>query len=293
MVDTQYLPRRKMMKTLLMTARWRSCFSSRTMQVSDRVNKDCSSSTLTSSGEAGSSTWPQVRRAFTLGLSRSPNMSLYKILKPNLKQLQVQYNIVWEKFFTATFWHIDSRDACWGIVVGDIIDSVCSWADAGWGCGTCEHFGQLDSGGHDYSLHQDAREEEDIWQRQLSVSNRYHLLAIIPQVSMSLWSIWACFCCLKHQRKFGKQQELQLCLWMSSICRLCLRWASVTFALWLYTEGVCAPADFFLHVQRELEEAWGVKVFDRYSVVLHIFRCNARTKEAKLQISLAEIPLLR
>lgn len=45
--------------------------------------------------------------------------------------------------------------------------------------------------------------------------------------------------------------------------------------------------------ERELQEAWGVKVFDRYSVVLHIFRCNARTKEAKLQISLAEIPLLR
>ncbi|XP_059198109.1 putative GTP-binding protein 6 [Centropristis striata] len=45
--------------------------------------------------------------------------------------------------------------------------------------------------------------------------------------------------------------------------------------------------------ERELEEAWGVKVFDRYSVVLHIFRCNARTKEAKLQISLAEIPLLK
>lgn len=45
--------------------------------------------------------------------------------------------------------------------------------------------------------------------------------------------------------------------------------------------------------ERELEEAWGVKVFDRYTVVLHIFRCNARTKEAKLQISLAEIPLLR
>lgn len=45
--------------------------------------------------------------------------------------------------------------------------------------------------------------------------------------------------------------------------------------------------------ERELKEAWGVKVFDRYSVVLHIFRCNARTKEAKLQISLAEIPLLR
>ncbi|KAF3691243.1 putative GTP-binding protein 6 [Channa argus] len=45
--------------------------------------------------------------------------------------------------------------------------------------------------------------------------------------------------------------------------------------------------------EKELEVAWGVKVFDRYSVVLHIFRCNARTKEAKLQISLAEIPLLR
>ncbi|XP_026201306.1 putative GTP-binding protein 6 [Anabas testudineus] len=45
--------------------------------------------------------------------------------------------------------------------------------------------------------------------------------------------------------------------------------------------------------EREFEEAWGVKVFDRYSVVLHIFRCNAGTKEAKLQISLAEIPLLR
>uniref|UniRef100_A0A4W5RNM1 GTPase HflX N-terminal domain-containing protein n=1 Tax=Hucho hucho TaxID=62062 RepID=A0A4W5RNM1_9TELE len=45
--------------------------------------------------------------------------------------------------------------------------------------------------------------------------------------------------------------------------------------------------------EKEFEEAWGVKVFDRYSVVLHIFRCNARTKEAKLQISLAEIPLLR
>ncbi|XP_048855228.1 putative GTP-binding protein 6 isoform X1 [Brienomyrus brachyistius] len=45
--------------------------------------------------------------------------------------------------------------------------------------------------------------------------------------------------------------------------------------------------------ERELEEAWGLTVFDRYSVVLHIFRCNACTKEAKLQISLAEIPLLR
>ncbi|XP_061680369.1 putative GTP-binding protein 6 isoform X3 [Syngnathoides biaculeatus] len=45
--------------------------------------------------------------------------------------------------------------------------------------------------------------------------------------------------------------------------------------------------------ERELEDAWGVKVLDRYSLVLHIFRSNAKTKEAKLQISLAEIPLLR
>ncbi|XP_063999555.1 putative GTP-binding protein 6 isoform X2 [Pogoniulus pusillus] len=45
--------------------------------------------------------------------------------------------------------------------------------------------------------------------------------------------------------------------------------------------------------KRELQDAWGVRVFDRYTVVLHIFRCNARTKEAKLQIALAEIPLLR
>ncbi|XP_048180451.1 putative GTP-binding protein 6 [Corvus hawaiiensis] len=56
----------------------------------------------------------------------------------------------------------------------------------------------------------------------------------------------------------------------------------------------------FLNVERissltkkELEGAWGVQVFDRYTVVLHIFRCNARTKEAKLQVALAEIPLLR
>ncbi|CAL8271582.1 unnamed protein product [Arctogadus glacialis] len=45
--------------------------------------------------------------------------------------------------------------------------------------------------------------------------------------------------------------------------------------------------------EKEFEDAWGVKVLDRYSVVLHIFRRNARTREAKLQISLAEIPLLR
>ncbi|KAM6446350.1 putative GTP-binding protein 6 [Liasis olivaceus] len=45
--------------------------------------------------------------------------------------------------------------------------------------------------------------------------------------------------------------------------------------------------------KKELEKVWGVKVFDRYTIVLHIFRCNAQTKEAKLQIALAELPLLR
>nr|XP_056718153.1 putative GTP-binding protein 6 [Euleptes europaea] len=48
-----------------------------------------------------------------------------------------------------------------------------------------------------------------------------------------------------------------------------------------------------LRTKKEFEEAWGVEVFDRYSVVLHIFRRNARTKAAKLQIALAEIPILR
>ncbi|XP_068124211.1 putative GTP-binding protein 6 [Hyperolius riggenbachi] len=56
----------------------------------------------------------------------------------------------------------------------------------------------------------------------------------------------------------------------------------------------------FLNVERissstekVLEAEWGTKVFDRYTVVLNIFRLTARTREAKLQIALAEIPLLR
>lgn len=61
------------------------------------------------------------------------------------------------------------------------------------------------------------------------------------------------------------------------------------YGIWLHR----LDSDSIFSFQKEFEEAWGVKVFDRYSVVLHIFRCNARTKEAKLQVSLAEIPLLR
>ncbi|XP_051000020.1 putative GTP-binding protein 6 [Acomys russatus] len=56
----------------------------------------------------------------------------------------------------------------------------------------------------------------------------------------------------------------------------------------------------FLNVERmsaptkaALEAAWGMPVFDRLSVVLHIFRCHARTREARLQLALAEVQLLR
>lgn len=42
-----------------------------------------------------------------------------------------------------------------------------------------------------------------------------------------------------------------------------------------------------------LTERFNKIVFDRYQIILKIFQCHARTKEAKLQISLAQIPLLR
>ncbi|XP_075446713.1 putative GTP-binding protein 6 isoform X1 [Ascaphus truei] len=65
-------------------------------------------------------------------------------------------------------------------------------------------------------------------------------------------------------------------------------------------KGLPQVTAVFLNVERisaltekELESTWGVKVFDRYTIVLNIFRCNARTREAKLQIALAELPVLR
>ncbi|XP_014438009.1 putative GTP-binding protein 6 [Tupaia chinensis] len=58
-------------------------------------------------------------------------------------------------------------------------------------------------------------------------------------------------------------------------------------AVFLNVERMAAPT------KKELEAAWGVEVFDRFTIVLHIFRCNARTREARLQVALAEIPLLR
>lgn len=42
-----------------------------------------------------------------------------------------------------------------------------------------------------------------------------------------------------------------------------------------------------------LEEAFGRKVLDRYAVVLGIFHHHAQTKEARLQIALAELPYFR
>uniref|UniRef100_T1J1K0 Hflx-type G domain-containing protein n=1 Tax=Strigamia maritima TaxID=126957 RepID=T1J1K0_STRMM len=42
-----------------------------------------------------------------------------------------------------------------------------------------------------------------------------------------------------------------------------------------------------------LEAAFGIPVYDRYMIVLRIFRDHARTKEAKLQIALGEIPYLK
>jgi 50S ribosomal subunit-associated GTPase HflX len=46
-------------------------------------------------------------------------------------------------------------------------------------------------------------------------------------------------------------------------------------------------------LNRELEEVFGVPVYDRYMVVIQIFREHAVSKEAKLQIAMAEIPYLR
>lgn len=43
----------------------------------------------------------------------------------------------------------------------------------------------------------------------------------------------------------------------------------------------------------ELEKIFGLPVYDRYSIVIHIFRKHAKTAEAKLQVALAEIPYIR
>lgn len=45
--------------------------------------------------------------------------------------------------------------------------------------------------------------------------------------------------------------------------------------------------------QQNLEQQLGIKVYDRYSIVLRIFNERACTKEARLQTALAEIPYIR
>ena len=44
---------------------------------------------------------------------------------------------------------------------------------------------------------------------------------------------------------------------------------------------------------KELEDLWDVKVFDRFGVVLQIFKERAKTAEAKIQVELAELPYIR
>ncbi|XP_034172298.2 putative GTP-binding protein 6 [Osmia lignaria lignaria] len=43
----------------------------------------------------------------------------------------------------------------------------------------------------------------------------------------------------------------------------------------------------------ELQKAFDLPVYDRYSIVIHIFRQHAHTPEAKLQVALAELPYIR
>lgn len=42
-----------------------------------------------------------------------------------------------------------------------------------------------------------------------------------------------------------------------------------------------------------LQSAWGLPVYDRYTIVLQIFKDHAQSSEAKLQVALAEIPYVR
>lgn len=119
-------------------------------------------------------------------------------------------------------------------------------------------------------------------------------VGIIHWVSLRDWSIWAVFA-VPYIRENSPNGRNHSCV--------CQRRAPVSFVSGEFPchfpSGPRQKASLhqqtllYIYVQRELKEAWGVNVFDRYSVVLHIFRCNAQTKEAKLQISLAEIPLLR
>lgn len=60
-----------------------------------------------------------------------------------------------------------------------------------------------------------------------------------------------------------------------------------------YVTGIFVSLNLLKLVQiEELQKEFNLPVFDRYSIVIHIFRLHAKTPEAKLQVALAEIPLI-
>ena len=61
-----------------------------------------------------------------------------------------------------------------------------------------------------------------------------------------------------------------------------------------------APDGVFIDVaklnvrqHKELEDLWDLTVYDRYGIVLQIFKERAKTAEAKIQVELAELPYIR
>lgn len=57
--------------------------------------------------------------------------------------------------------------------------------------------------------------------------------------------------------------------------------------------AVFVSVNLLRHVQVvELQSLFGVPVYDRYSIVIQIFREHAKTTEAKLQVALAELPYI-
>ncbi|XP_015599505.1 putative GTP-binding protein 6 [Cephus cinctus] len=58
-----------------------------------------------------------------------------------------------------------------------------------------------------------------------------------------------------------------------------------------YVTAVFISTNVLKQVQLiELQNALGVPVYDRYGIVIQIFRAHAKSREAKLQVALAEIP---
>ncbi|XP_043485336.1 putative GTP-binding protein 6 [Leptopilina heterotoma] len=60
-----------------------------------------------------------------------------------------------------------------------------------------------------------------------------------------------------------------------------------------YVTGIFVSLNLLKLAQiEELQKEFNLPIFDRYSIVIHIFRLHAKTPEAKLQVALAEIPLI-